>query len=131
VQGRGRKRRWRRRGYSRRVVRFLEPTLLLLLRRGPAHGYTLIDQLSEFGLGDVDPSAVYRALRNMEEKKWVTSTWDEEQAQGPPRRVYSLATLGDEVLRWWTRDLRETRGMIETILSTYDQHMEEGEGNYD
>ena len=126
----GRGRRWRQQGYSRRAVRFLEPMLLLFLHHSPAHGYTLIDQLDEFSMGDVDPSAVYRALRNMEERGWVTSSWEEEQTQGPPRRVYRLAALGDEVLRWWTRDLRETLGMIEHILSTYDQHMEKGEGDY-
>ncbi len=123
-------RRWQQEGYSRRAVRFLEPILLLLLHHRPAHGYTLIDQLSEFGLGNMDPSAVYRALRSMEERDWVTSTWDEEQTQGPPRRVYNLAELGDEVLRWWTEDLRETQEMIEHVLSTYDQHMEEGKGDY-
>jgi len=58
VPGRGRGQR----GYSRRAVRFLEPTLLLLLHHGPAHGYTSIEQLSEYGLADVDPSGVYRAL---------------------------------------------------------------------
>ncbi len=130
MHGRGRGRRWRRRGYSRRAVRFMEPTLLLLLHYGPGHGYTLIDGLSEYGLQAIDPSAVYRALRGMEEKGWVTSEWDEEQTQGPPRRVYHLTALGDEVLRWWIRDLRDTRGMIDGILRTYEQHMDEGEGEH-
>jgi DNA-binding PadR family transcriptional regulator len=89
----------------------------------------LIDGLEEYGL-DVDTSAVYRALRGMEEKGWVASSWDEEQTQGPPRRVYSLTELGDEVLNWWTRDLQETRHMIDHILGTYRDHMEEGEGEH-
>lgn len=127
-RGRGQGRRWRKRGCSRRAVRFLEPTLLLLLHHGPAHGYTLIDRLENFGLGDRNPSAVYRALRNMEERNWVASSWDEEQTKGPPRRVYSLTELGDEVLSWWTRDLEDTRRMIDDILNAYERHMEEGEG---
>ena len=130
MPGKGRGQRWRQKGYSRRAVRFLEPTLLLLLHHGPAHGYTLIDQLSGFGLENIDPSAIYRALRDMEKKGWVTSTWDEEQTQGPPRRVYRLAVLGDEVLRRWTQDLRETRRMMDHILNTHTRHMEEGEGDY-
>ena len=130
MPGKGRGQRWRQKGYSRRAVRFLEPTLLLLLHHGPAHGYTLIDQLSGFGLENIDPSAIYRALRDMEKKGWVTSTWDEEQTQGPPRRVYRLAVLGDEVLRRWTQDLRETRRMMDHILNTHARHMEEGEGDY-
>jgi poly-beta-hydroxybutyrate-responsive repressor len=108
----------------------LEPALLLLLHHGPAHGYTLMEQLGEFGLGSLNISVVYRALRDMEEKDWVTSTWDEEQTQGPPRRVYRLTSLGDEVLGWWTQDLQETRGMIDHLLGVYSQHMEEGDGEH-
>lgn len=130
MPGRGRRHRWRWRGYSRRAVRFLEPTLLLILHHGPAHGYTMIEQLAEFGLGDIDPSALYRALRDMEERGWVTSFWEEEQTQGPPRRVYRLTQVGDEVLGWWTRDVHETSQIIDRLLDTYTRHMEEGEGDY-
>lgn len=126
----GRQRRWRRRGYSRRAVRFLEPTLLLLLHHGPDHGYTLIERLGDYGLDEIDTSAVYRALRGMEEKDWVVSAWEEEETQGPPRRVYHLTELGDEVLRWWTRDLKETRGMIDEILGAYKVHMETDQDNH-
>lgn len=124
----GRRRRWRRRGYSRRAVRILKPTLLLLLHHGPSHGYTLIDELDAYGLDDVDTSAVYRALRDMEERGWVASSWDEEETKGPPRRVYHLTGLGDQVLRSWINDLRETRDMIDHILETHTRHMEEGQG---
>jgi DNA-binding PadR family transcriptional regulator len=109
-------------------VRILKPTLLLLLHHGPSHGYTLLDELNGYGLGDVNPSVVYRALRDMEEQGWVASSWDEEETKGPPRRVYRLTALGDEVLTWWTEDLRETRGMIDHILKAHTQHMEDGEG---
>ncbi len=125
MRGRGRGR--RRRGYSRRM---LEPTLLLLLHHGPAHGYTLLEQMGEFGLSGVHPSVVYRALRDMESRGWVTSTWDEEQTHGPPRRVYRLAALGDEALSLWTRDLEETRRMIDHLVEAYRYHMEEGEGEH-
>jgi DNA-binding PadR family transcriptional regulator len=81
-------------------------------------------------LAYVDPSAVYRALRDMEERGWVRSSWDEERTKGPPRRVYHLTATGDEVLGWWMRDLRETRDIIERLIRKYRQHMEEGEGEY-
>lgn len=129
MRGKRRRQRWRQ-GHSRRAVRFLEPTLLVVLHHGPAHGYTLIDQLGEFGLANMDPSAIYRALRNMEQEGWVASSWNEEQTQGPPRRVYRLTALGDEVLKWWTQDLRDTRRMIDHLLGTYRRHMEGGEGDY-
>jgi len=127
---RGRGGRWRWRGCSRRAVRLLQPTLLLLLHHGPAHGYTLLEQLGEFGLGNLNPSVVYRALRDMEERGWVTSTWEEERTQGPPRRVYRLTESGDEALGLWITDLEETRALLKRLQTAYDSHMEEGEGEH-
>lgn len=120
---------WRR-GRSRRAVRMLEPALLLLLHHGPAHGYALIEELGRYGLDELNPSVVYRALRDMEDRGWVSSTWEQEQTQGPPRRVYNLAALGDEVLARWIEDLEETRERVDRLLSTYHLHMEEGEGEH-
>lgn len=125
MRGRGRGR-----GRFRRVARMLEPALLLLLHRGPAHGYTLLEQLGEFGLENLNPSVVYRVLRDMEAQGWVTSTWDEEKTQGPPRRVYRLTALGDEVLAWCVQELRETRRMVDHLLNAYSRHMETGEGEH-
>lgn len=125
MRGRGRGR-----GFGRRAVRMLEPALLLLLQHGPAHGYTFLDQLGEFGLANLNPSAVYRMLRAMEEKGWVTSTWDEEQTQGPPRRVYCITALGDQVLALWVQDLEESRERIDYLARVYHRHMEEGTGEH-
>jgi DNA-binding PadR family transcriptional regulator len=108
----------------------LHPTLLLLLHQGPAHGYTLLEQLEGFGLLRLNPSAVYRVLRDMEERGWVTSTWDEKETQGPPRRVYRLTAEGDRALGLSMRDLQETRRQIGHLVGAYEQHMEEGEGEH-
>jgi DNA-binding PadR family transcriptional regulator len=124
------KRRRRGRGDFYPAVRILEPVLLLLLHRGEAHGYTLLEQLGEFGLSEPDPSVVYRNLRDMEEKGWVVSTWDSEGAQGPPRRVYRLAPLGDELLSRWIEDLQETRATLNYLVEAYDRHIKEGVGEY-
>ena len=128
MRGRGRGRRGR--GCGRRAAGMLESALLLLLHRDAAHGYTLLEQLEEFDLGGVDPSAIYRVLRDMEAREWVTSTWDEEQSQGPPRRVYHITTLGNEVLAAWIQDLDETQKTIDRLVGAYRIHMEEGEGEH-
>jgi PadR family transcriptional regulator PadR len=125
MRGRGRGR-----GRGRRAVRMLEPALLLLLHHSSAHGYTFLDQLGEFGLADVNPSVVYRTLRDMEERGWVTSTWDEKETQGPPRRVYQITELGDQVLAQWAQDLEESKRRIDHLLNVYRLHMEEGEGEH-
>ena len=73
---------------------------------------------------------IYRVLRDMEEKAWVTSTWDEEETQGPARRIYRLTTPGDEVLAAWVQDLEEARRRIDHLWSAYRRHMEEAEGEH-
>ena len=108
----------------------LQSALLLLVHREPAHGYTLLEQLEEFGLDEIDPSAIYRALRDMEARGWVTSAWEDELAQGPPRRVYCITPLGDEVLGVWINDLNETRNMIDRLVGAYHVHMREGVGEH-
>ncbi len=108
----------------------LEPTLLLLLHYERVHGYTLLERLGEFGLNGLNPSVVYRTLRDMEDRGWIASDWDSDQTHGPPRRVYRLTSVGNEVLASWTRDLRETRGIIDHLLGSYRHHMEEGEGEH-
>ena len=115
---------------GRHRVAMLEPVLLLLLHRCPDHGYALLRKLRQFGLEDVAPGVVYKALREMETREWVTSIWDKKQTQGPPRRVYHLSALGDEMLDRYTQNLQRTQDVISQILDGYGQHMEEGEGEY-
>ena len=58
-----RKRRW---VVSARVERFFEPALLLALRGQPAHGYELVEQLSDWGPEyAVDSGNLYRMLREL------------------------------------------------------------------
>jgi PadR family transcriptional regulator PadR len=120
----GYNRRRRGQGHARRAAGMAESALLLLLHYEPAHGYTLLEGLGEFGLGAIDPSAIYRMLRDMEDRGWVTSSWNEQETLGPPRRVYRITDVGDEVLAAWIQDLDETRKMLNRLVSKYHAHME-------
>jgi poly-beta-hydroxybutyrate-responsive repressor len=104
----------------RRISRFLEPCLLLLLRRDASHGYNLLEGLARFGFasGSVDASVVYRILREMEEAGWVSSQWD-TSGSGAPRRVYSVTPDGEEYLAAWIHDLRCTRDEIDQFIDAY------------
>lgn len=85
------------------LYRFVEPVTLYLLKiKGGAHGYTLAADLNEYGLSDsfVEPGALYRTLRRLEENGYVVSTWDVEGG-GPARRLYDLTPQGEEHLREW------------------------------
>ena len=81
-------------------------------------------------MGGPNASVVYRALRDIEANGWATSAWDTEQTQRPPRRVYRLTALGDEVLGLFMQGLRRTRTLIDRLVSAYGQHMEHGKGDY-
>ncbi len=113
------------RGRRQRVMSFLQPCLLLMLTRGEAHGYSLLDELAEFGFNPdrVDPSLIYRALREMEDGGWVTSSWDED-GQGPRRRVYQILPEGKSFLAEWIDDLRCTRDEIDSLLAAYERELE-------
>jgi PadR family transcriptional regulator PadR len=128
--GRGRGRGGDGRGLGRSLRRFLEPVLLMRLHYGTAHGYSLLDGLDEYGLQELDPSVVYRALREMEEDGWVTSTWDEQKTQGPPRRNYRMTDRGHEILDLWVKELERSRSRIERFLEAYHGHMKECTGDH-
>jgi predicted Fe-Mo cluster-binding NifX family protein/DNA-binding PadR family transcriptional regulator len=111
---------------NRRMGQFLDPALLLLLEQAPAHGYTLLSRMAEFGLDFLAPTVIYRALRDMETQGWVTSTIDEETTQGPPRRVYALTSTGRQVLRCCTAQLQGTQQVLEYLLALHDELAPEG-----
>ena len=116
--GRGRGRQGGRR--RRRVMSFLQPCLLVLLHQRSAHGYDLLDELEKFGfnLDRLDPSLVYRALRDMEGASLVESEWGEESL-GPQRRMYRITAEGEGFLGEWIADLQRTRQEIDTLLEAY------------
>ena len=85
------------------LYRFVEPVLLFLLhRKGRSHGYELAADLRKYALTDaeIEVSALYRTLRQLERNDCVTSEWDVEGG-GPARRRYALTSRGQEHLEEW------------------------------
>jgi DNA-binding PadR family transcriptional regulator len=85
------------------LYRFVEPVLLLLLKnRGQSYGYELTSDVRKHALTDaeIEVSALYRTLRQLEQNNCVTSTWDVE-GNGPARRLYVLTPRGEEHLQEW------------------------------
>ncbi len=108
----------------RRIWRFLEPALLLLLHSGPAHGYALAEGLKDMGLEayPTDISALYRILYGLEERGMVVSWRETEDSGGPPRRVYELTEEGDFHLRAWVDELRQTDRLLHRFFDAYEAH---------
>jgi PadR family transcriptional regulator PadR len=105
-----------------RVERFVEPSVLLLLRERPLHGYELLEQLPALiGEQRVDVGNLYRFLRGLEEEGIVTSEWQAD-LPGPTKRTYELTPAGRRLLDDWTEALRDARQRIDAFL---DRHNEE------
>jgi DNA-binding PadR family transcriptional regulator len=111
----------------RRISRFLEPALLLLLHRQAAHGYGLIEGLDKLGMEayPADVSAIYRILYDLEDAGMVTSTRGTEQTAGPPRRVYQLTEEGETYLAAWVQELQETDRLLHGFLDAYHKHIDD------
>jgi PadR family transcriptional regulator, regulatory protein PadR len=99
-----------------RVERFAEPALLLLLSRGPTHGYELLERLPKL-LGDerIDVGNVYRALRALEEEALVESEWQAD-LPGPAKRTYTLTDDGRAVLEAWLESLESLRESLGSFI---------------
>jgi PadR family transcriptional regulator, regulatory protein PadR len=115
-RGFGRGQRWMG-DYSLIDVRLIEPALLAFLSIEKSHGYGLLEKLATFGLSSINPSVIYRILRDYEEFGLVQSDWDKDTTQGPPKRVYTITTAGDEALKRAADSLQGTLERIETLLS--------------
>ncbi len=93
----------------------------MLLHCKEVHGYELLEGLKPFGFEQdpVDSSTVYRFLRRLEERGFVTSRWD-MASSGPARRLYQITEEGVHYLAWWVGDLRETDRVLHHFLDCYE-----------
>jgi len=104
-----------------RVERFVEPSLLLLLRERPLHGYELLERLPELGLeGRVDIGNLYRLHRSLEDEGLVSSEWNAE-LPGPAKRTYELTAQGRRLLDRWAEALRRAQDTIGNFLDRYEE----------
>lgn len=103
---------------GRRVPGFLQPRLLLKLAQNPAHGYELMDSLSQHEGDGPDPGNLYRILRNLEDEGLVQSSWDTDNP-GPARRVYQITSEGLDHLHLLALEIQDTSRRLEVFLSEY------------
>ena len=110
-----------------RVRSFIQPWLLLLLAQKSAHGYELMDRLSQDDdTPGADPGLLYRTLRQFEVEGLVRSSWN-TAGHGPARRVYEITEEGLEYLHAWVVNIRRTRERLDRFLSEYEAHFDSNE----
>jgi len=98
-------------------ARLVEPALLAFLKSKRYHGYGLIEKLADLGFSSINPSQIYRILRDYEELGLVQSDWDTISSQGPPKRVYTITPEGEIALKRAAASLIETANRIEILLT--------------
>lgn len=97
----------------------LDAWLLLLLASGESYGWALVAQLRRRGLV-VDPSLVYRHLRELEGDGAVTSRWT-ASAAGPRRRSYLLTPAGHGVLTERADDVAAEWNLHDDFVRTHTE----------
>ncbi len=99
----------------------MEPALLLLLRKGPGHGYQLAEELAEIvGETRVDLGNLYRLLRSLENDGLVQSNWRPD-LPGPLKRTYEITNEGMSLLAAWVESLRLHQARVATFIKRYEE----------
>lgn len=109
-------------GPMRGGTMFLQTCILVLLQKHKDYGYSLANDLAQFGFnpGSIDISIIYRALRGLEIQGLVSADWD-EKSMGPQRRVYEITPRGTEALASLMNELSERKHEIEALEEVYGQ----------
>ena len=107
---------------SKKAERYIQPSILLALKRKPSYGYELISKISRFGFveGQAPPGMIYRHLRDLEQNGLVVSKW-ETDGGGPAKRVYQLTDEGNQVLALWIEYLRGLSNTMQRFIETYQE----------
>lgn len=104
-------------------LRLLKGTLDVLILKtlswGPAHGYAISRWIHQCSADDlrIEEGALYPALRRLEERGWVASSWQTTES-GRDARVYRLTEQGRRGLRnevaVWQRYVSAFARILET-----------------
>ncbi len=101
------------------LYRFVEPIVLICLARlGTAHGYQIAQEAQQLAVthAGVDVGAVYRTLRKLDERGFVSSEWETENS-GPSRRLYTLTDSGRSHLGQWSAVLQEFMESLAEVVT--------------
>jgi PadR family transcriptional regulator len=112
--------RGKRQAGSGKAERYMQPSLLMGLKRKPSYGYEIIQSIQEFGFvdGPAPPGMIYRHLRDLEAAGLVTSSWKTE-GTGPAKRVYELTPEGEEALALWAEYMEQQAQKLTSFIKAY------------
>ena len=100
---------------GKNLDKLLQPTILLVLSKGPLYGIDIVYGVSYSPLCKgvlPDPTGVYRYLKKMELAGLLTSHWEEQERGNRPKRLYALTPQGEACRSSWGTVLREYTAAI-------------------
>jgi PadR family transcriptional regulator, regulatory protein PadR len=105
---------------SKKVERYIQPSILMILKEKTSYGYELIQNIGQFEFvrGNAPPGMIYRHLREMEEIGLVVSEWKTDEG-GPAKRIYRLTSEGDEVLSFWVGYMERQANKMLAFVELY------------
>lgn len=104
---------------GRNLDKLLAPMILLQLVEGDLHGYEIVRRLCASPLMEgrrPDGAGVYRMLRSMGSRGFLTATWETGES-GPAKRCYHLTRAGRQCLGRWERTLDDHAKAIAKLLA--------------
>ncbi len=112
---------------SKKVERYIQPSILMILKEKTSYGYELIQNIGQFEFvqGNAPPGMIYRHLREMEDLGLVVSEWKTDEG-GPAKRIYRLTSEGDEVLSFWIDYLERQAKKMLAFIDNYRDLLKSG-----
>jgi len=93
----------------------LEGCILAVVNKKESYGYRIVEKLKEYGFSDIHESTVYPILNRLE-KKGLFIGKRRSSKLGPPRKYYSISTMGIKELGRFEATWQIIKDNVNTIL---------------
>lgn len=97
----------------------LDLLILKVVALGPLHGYGITQRLRQISkeVLQVPQGSLYPALHRLEERGWLTASWDESET-GRPAKFYRLSAQGKKQLTKEEQSWQRMTDAIALVLRT-------------
>ncbi len=94
----------------------LDPLILATIAHEPAHGYAIVQRLSQRSRGtfELAEGTVYPALHRLEREGLLSSSWSMDT--GRQRRVYSITAAGRSAFQTRRREWNAFSRAVEAVF---------------
>jgi PadR family transcriptional regulator, regulatory protein PadR len=96
----------------------IDTLILSLLHKRDMYGYELAKLVREKSEEqfELKEGTLYLSLKRLENNKWISSYWGDEQGPGGRRKYYKLTPLGDEGFEEKRKEWEFVKNLIDSFL---------------